>query len=134
MTLPGLTPQRIRLLVLLDENGPMKMSSLSDELGVAATTVTALVDALEKDHMVKRKRHATDRRATLIQITPKAEKCFENCDVVKEKISELFSPFSKHDQEQFIKYLLQMRAALVERDILEVPELSSKPAKTKRKA
>ncbi len=132
MNEPGLTPQRIRLLVLLDENGPMMMSSLSDELGVKATTVTALVDALEKDHMVIRKRHATDRRATMVQITAKAEKCFKNCDVVKEKISDLFSTFSKTDQEQFAKHLLHMRTALVDRGVLEVTELCPKSGKGKR--
>jgi DNA-binding MarR family transcriptional regulator len=134
MTVPGLTPQRIRLLVLLEENGPMKMSSLSDELGVAATTVTALVDALEKDSMVKRKRHATDRRATLIELTRKAEECFENCDEVKAKISGLFSGISKANQQQLVNSLLQIRAALVDRGILEDAEQNYKSVKTKRKA
>src|ERR1700759_788423 len=76
----GLTPQRVRILSPLIHNGPMMMSGLRDELGVSATNITALVDALEKDKMVTRRPHATDRRATLIAITSKAEKLLtENC-------------------------------------------------------
>jgi DNA-binding MarR family transcriptional regulator len=120
MTQPGLTPQRIRLLALLNKNGAMMMSGLSDEMGVTATTITALVDALEKDDMVVRKPHKTDRRATLIALTAKAEKRLtENCAKLREQVSELFSSFTGTEQEQFLRHLLHMRAALVERDILE---------------
>ena len=54
MTEKDLTPQRVRVMVPLIQNGPMKMVDLKDELGVSATSITALVDALEKDKMVTR--------------------------------------------------------------------------------
>ena len=130
----GLTPQRMRLMGLLLENGPMMMSGLRDELGVTATNVTALVDALEKDRMVTRKPHATDRRATMIELTPKAEKrLMENCTEFKDHVSELFSVFGEKEQEQLVTLLLRMREALVERDILEVSELCSRENTAKHK-
>lgn len=45
----GATPKRMYLMGLLYAYGPMMMSSLKDRLGVTATNVTALLNALEKD-------------------------------------------------------------------------------------
>jgi DNA-binding MarR family transcriptional regulator len=120
MNQQGLTPQRVRLLWELKEQGPVIMSDLRDALGVTAANVTALVDALEKDKMVTRKAHATDRRATVIAITPKAEALLtEKCAEFKEKVADLFSGFTSAEQTKFASYLERMRDALVERNILE---------------
>ncbi len=120
MNQKDLTPQRVRLMALLMENGPMMMRSLRNELGVTATNITALVDALEKDRMVIRKAHPKDRRATMIELTPKAEKRMtESCSEFKEQVSELFSGFSTAEQQQFHKLLERMRGALIERKILK---------------
>jgi len=119
-----LTPQRIRILKPLIENGPMMMSALRDDLGVSATNITALVDALEKDKMVMRKPHATDRRATLIAITPKAEKIMvENYDEFCARVGELFSGLTKAKEEQLLSLLMEVRAALIKRKVLEECDL-----------
>lgn len=114
------TTKRMYLLGLLYEYGPMMMSSLKDRLGVTATNVTALVDAVEKDGFVKRRPHPTDRRATIIELTPKAEEVLTtSCTPFKERVSELFSIFSASEQEQLLSFLLRMRKELVEKKILE---------------
>ncbi len=121
-----LTPQRLRLLILLLENGPMKMGSLRNELGVTATNVTALVDALEKDGMVKRRPHPSDRRATMIEITPSAEKELTgNCGPFKERVSKLFSVFSVTEQKELLGFLERIREELIERGILNESDLCS---------
>jgi DNA-binding MarR family transcriptional regulator len=116
----GATPKRMYLMGLLYEYGPMMMSSLKDRLGVTATNVTALVDALEKDGFVKRKPHPTDRRATIIELTPKADEFLTNsCTPFKDRVSELFSIFSETEQEALLSFLLRMRKELVEKKILD---------------
>lgn len=67
----GLSPQRLRILGSIHERGPRIMRELKKELGVTATNVTALVDSLEKDGLVVRTRHPTDRRATVIELSDK---------------------------------------------------------------
>ena len=130
----GLTPQRVRLLVLLLDNGPMMMSALRNQLGLSATNITALVDALEKDKMVVRKSHTTDRRATLIAITPKAEQLMlDNCSQFRERVAGLFSDFTNNQDEQLIALLLKVREALVERRILEDSEISCAVEEKKKK-
>lgn len=115
-----LTPQRVRLMVLLLEHGPMMMSSLRNELGVTATNITALVDALEKDGMVLRTPHPSDRRATMIELTSKAEKRLrESCSEFKDRVSELFTIFAPKEQEQLVDFLYRMREALIQKNILK---------------
>lgn len=116
----GFTPKRMYLMGILFEHGPMVMSSLRDRLGVTSTNVTALVDALEKDGMLRRRHHPTDRRATIVELTPKAEEfLMVNCSAFKDHVSEIFSIFSEEEQEQFLGFLRRMRSVLVERKILD---------------
>ena len=98
-TAGGLTPQRQRLSELLYDNGPSRMCDLRDALGVTATNVTALVDALEQEGIVERVPHPTDRRATLIRLTPKALKTISfGCTEFKDKVGELFDGFTAAEQ------------------------------------
>lgn len=123
----GLSPQRMRISEYLYDNGPTKMCDLRDELGVTATNITALVDALELDGMVERAPHPTDRRATLIKLTAKAHKTISfGCSQFKDRVSELFSDFSVAEQEQLFALLTKMKMALVKHEILEPKENESR--------
>ena len=116
----GITPKRLYLMGILFEHGPMMMSHLKDRLGVTATNITALVDALEKDGLVKRKPHPDDRRATIISLSEKAESCFASkCAPFKDRVSELFLIFSEKEQEELLAYLHRIRKVLVEHKILD---------------
>jgi hypothetical protein len=57
----------------------------------------------------------------------------ENCALLKEKVSDLFSDFTKAEQEHLLKLLLHMKEALIERHILELQETHAKPAKADRR-
>ena len=65
----GLTLARLRLLLILESNGPQRMRDLADSAEVAPRTVTALVDGLEREGLARRVRHRDDRRSILVKIT-----------------------------------------------------------------
>jgi DNA-binding MarR family transcriptional regulator len=69
----GMGFARGRVLWALAETGPVVMRALSQRLGISPRTVTGLIDALEADGWVTRSPHPTDRRATIISLTPAAE-------------------------------------------------------------
>ncbi|WP_225850503.1 MarR family transcriptional regulator [Streptomyces sp. HPF1205] len=67
----GLSVSRLRLLrALATTTEPLRMRDLGEALGIAPRTVTSLVDALEREGLVERVRHPTDRRAFLLTLTP----------------------------------------------------------------
>lgn len=68
----GLTFSRYELLTLLSfsKSGALPMAMASARLQVHPTSVTNTVDRLENSELVKRVPHPSDRRATLIEITP----------------------------------------------------------------
>jgi len=69
----GLTVARTTLLWRLRETGPSTQRALAEALGVSARNVTGLVDGLAEAGLVTREPHPTDRRATLVTPTARAE-------------------------------------------------------------
>lgn len=110
-----LSPQRLRILASLYDRGSRKMGDLKEELGVTATNITALVDALEADGLVARKSHPTDRRATMIELLPKAKEQLNlGCTGYKDKVAQLFSELSDKECREFTKTLEKLWARLQE--------------------
>ena len=62
----GFTYPRLRVLEALHCQGPAKMKSLADALGLSARNMTAVADSLESEGLLRRVAHPTDRRATLL--------------------------------------------------------------------
>lgn len=111
------SPARLRLLGVLHLKGPQQMSHLSDALEVTARNVTTLVDALEAEQLVKRLAHPTDRRATLVELTPKGlEWTTETMAPFKEKLAEPFRDLSRGDQCELLRLLELLLAALRRRE------------------
>jgi DNA-binding MarR family transcriptional regulator len=59
-----------RLLLALHDDGPVVMRDLAASHGVTPRAITGLVDRLEADGLVRRRPHPSDRRATLVALTP----------------------------------------------------------------
>jgi DNA-binding MarR family transcriptional regulator len=107
----GISWSRLQLLGLLICHGPQKMSDIGDALGVTPRNITTLVDALEREGLVTRRPHPTDRRVTLIALTPKAATC---CAALWSErhaaASEFFASLSEADQRELLR-LLQLLLA-----------------------
>jgi 4,5-DOPA dioxygenase extradiol len=65
----GASVPRLRLLNAVHCHGPQKMADLAGALAVTPRNVTALVDGLEAEGLVRRVPHSTDRRVTLVELT-----------------------------------------------------------------
>ena len=108
-----MTYARMRLLGTLHCNGPQIMSDISDDLGVTRRNVTALVDALEDEGLVRRTPHATDRRATVIELTSRgAETTDSMYDGHREAVAELFADLSEDERQELVRLLGSLREAL----------------------
>jgi len=108
----GISWSRLRLLGFLSCHGPQKMSDLGAELGVTPRNITTLVDALEQDGLVARRPHPTDRRVTLIELTPRAATC--TAALWSERLaaaSALFTSLSEADQRELLRLLRLLLAS-----------------------
>ena len=114
----AMTPQRLRILGCLHEQGPRIMSELKDELGVSATNITALVDTLERDGLVIRKPHPRDRRATIVELAEGA-KCESalGCAPYKARVAKLFSVLTEIERKEPLRILGKFDAFLKENGI-----------------
>jgi DNA-binding MarR family transcriptional regulator len=62
------------LLATLDELGPVSQQALTNAMRVSATTITQVVDDLERIRLVERRRNPSDRRTYMVTMTPEGER------------------------------------------------------------
>jgi DNA-binding MarR family transcriptional regulator len=60
----------VRVLETLESEGPTIMRDIAESLGMTPRNMTAIIDSLEEEGLVRRTPHPHDRRATVIELTP----------------------------------------------------------------
>jgi DNA-binding MarR family transcriptional regulator len=97
----GLSYPRLRVLEALHCQGPAKMKTLADALGLSARNMTAVADSLEGEGLLRRVAHPSDRRATLLELTAEGLAAADDSLVPRlAEISRLFdelSPDARND-------------------------------------
>lgn len=72
--LEGLAPSHGSILVLLyDKKKAIPMNQITQTINKEKSTVTALINKLEKMELIEKFKHETDSRSTLIKITKKGQ-------------------------------------------------------------
>lgn len=107
----GLTFARYEMLALLSfaRDGALAMNKASALLQVHATSVTNAVDRLESAGLVARTKHPTDKRTTLIQLSPRGR---ELAAVATEALNDKVfaeSGFSDRDISTLIRIFAKFR-------------------------
>jgi DNA-binding MarR family transcriptional regulator len=70
----GISPPRLSALSVVVSAGPLAIGALAIVERVAAPTMTRLVDGLERDGFVRRRRDPADARGVLVEATPAGRK------------------------------------------------------------
>jgi DNA-binding MarR family transcriptional regulator len=74
----GLTPTQLAALYTVEQAGPLRLSDLAAAEGIAPSTLTRLVAALDERGYVKRCAVAGDARASELAITPAGREVLEH--------------------------------------------------------
>ena len=74
LTPEGVSLSQFAVLVCLAQRRPRKMSEVARAIHVSLPAVTHLVDRLEHRHLIRRQAHPTDRRVSLLDLTPRGIK------------------------------------------------------------
>ncbi len=67
----GLTGPQLTVVKMLEALGDLPLSRLSEKIRAQNSTVTGIVDRMEREGLVLRTRSSTDRRVVHIALTPK---------------------------------------------------------------
>ena len=112
----GLNYARLRLLQALHCGGPAIMRDLGTQLGASPRNMTAMVDALEDARLVVRRRHPTDRRATVIELSPEGTREAEQQLGPRiDAMSEIFADLSPVERTEFSSILGKLMQAITDR-------------------
>jgi DNA-binding MarR family transcriptional regulator len=98
------------VLFAVKEAGSVRMGDLAAQLGVAARTVTDLVDGLEREGLLTRRPDPRDRRATLIELGPSARERWEQVRALQREISdEVLAPLDAAERRQLLHLLQRLK-------------------------
>lgn len=111
----GLSYARGRVVAALYSSGPVMMRALSQAVGVSPRTITGLIDALEADGWVQRGAHPTDRRATIVALTPASETAFSRLmEGYTGLAADLLSGVTEEDQRRALAVIDHVGARMDE--------------------
>jgi DNA-binding MarR family transcriptional regulator len=107
------TPSQMRAVrTLTSRDEGMRSSELAQHLRIAPRSATEVVDALEAKGLVHRSPDPTDRRATLVALTPRGLDLMEEVRRARGLESErLFERLSRTDRAHLARILRQLLPA-----------------------
>lgn len=70
----GLTGPQLTVIKLLESFENLSLSSLSERIRAQNSTVTGIIDRMEREGLVRRERSTTDRRVVHIKLSDKGQK------------------------------------------------------------
>jgi DNA-binding MarR family transcriptional regulator len=121
-------PRYEALMILhLSRRGSMPLGKIGERLQVHPTSVTSLIDGLERTAYLSRVPHASDRRATLAEITESGRTAAEAATEVLNRSQFCTTPLKRAELEAINDAILPLRAE-VDGFALPAKRRRSKPA------
>jgi DNA-binding MarR family transcriptional regulator len=118
VTAKGFTVSDWRVLASLDGADPMSIGALARLTTMKQPTLTRVLDRLEARGQVRRISHETDRRITLIAITPAGDKLVSGLiDLAKEHEHRVLQPFGiarSNELKKTLRQMIEMHAELAQ--------------------
>lgn len=109
----GLTTPQIIIISVLNKFGDMKISDISNKVSMADSTISGIVDRLEKMEFVERIRSHEDRRIVKVRLTEKSKKMKKDFNLCLENyFSLLLKDVTKTDIENIITGMEKLRNLL----------------------
>lgn len=81
----GITVPQGMVIGTLSKFGKMKISDLSINLGFSNSTISGIIDRLEKQRMVERERSEDDKRVVYVKITPEFKELHQDFHKIAEE-------------------------------------------------
>ena len=108
-TISGLTPMQFATLAKLTEAGALSQNALGRLTAMDGATIKGVVDRLKKHELVQTENDKTDRRRTIVSLTPKGRALLADLTKTAQKISaETLEPLTDSEQAMFLHLLRKL--------------------------
>jgi MarR family 2-MHQ and catechol resistance regulon transcriptional repressor len=102
----GLNCNEYAILEILYEENGQSIYQIGEEVMVASSTMTYLVDKLEKNNYIRREASPEDRRSFIVRLTEDGKELVEEILPEHEaKMTEIFSCFTEEETENIMHLL-----------------------------
>lgn len=100
------TLAQYRVLMLVKHRGAMSIHDLQQQLNIAQSTASEMVERLVQQNLLLREKDPNDRRFTLFKLSKKAEKIIERRkDVMTNCYRKVLEPLTEDEQIKLVEAL-----------------------------
>ena len=105
----GIGRRHFSVLAVLGEEKPLSQVEMSERLGVDRNTMVILLDDLEAQALVTRRRDPSDRRAHLVNLTDAGRDVLaQSIEAARRTNDEVFAPLSPEERTQLHSLLSRL--------------------------
>ncbi len=110
------------VLVLLDEDGPLPITSIAQHLMISKQQMTKVINRMSVQELIKKTPDPEDHRRTLISVLPKGRELLDDqTDVIRSIFLEDVKRLKKNDREELTRSLTSLNRLLSQSVFLEKP-------------
>jgi len=110
----GLTGPQLTVVKLLESLGDLSLSSLSERIRAQNSTVTGIIDRMEREGLVVRERSKNDRRVVLIRLSEKGAELAREIQVEPMEIfRKALLALDREDVEHLLRILHKVQRRVV---------------------
>ncbi len=107
----GLSTAQMHAVETIGHHKSLRMKELAEKMGITTGTLTVMVDRLEREGLVARQSHPTDRRSYVIVLTDRGEELFEEHHQMHCLLTtELTASFSDDEMDDLKGYMERLLA------------------------
>jgi len=105
----GLSPYHHAVLIALDEDSHDTQGAIAETLAYDRGQLVGLLDELEEQGLVERRRDPEDRRRQLVRLTPNGRRTLRRLRALSQKLEhDLLAPLDQGERKQLHDLLLRL--------------------------
>ena len=113
LTTHDLKPRQFQILDLLADRGPIGQRELGETMAIDHSILVTMLNPLEADGLIERKRSDTDRRRHVVTVTPAGKRRFAKAAQAKREAEDtLFAGLTEQQRDQLRELLIAQRDAI----------------------